>query len=457
MHIARRAIVSIAVLLASLSSILGQPHELLEVRLRSHVALLCADSLEGRKAGSEGGRMASEYIAKEWAAMGVEPLGQSYFHPFSLSRNTGRFHNVVARIEGEQSGSYIVVGAHYDHLGIVRGRIHPGADDNASGVAALLEVARLVAQSGIRPTHTLLFVAFDAEEKGLYGSEAFAKGLPEGSIRAMVNMDMVGWLHEGAVVVEGTGTLSGSQKVLTQLAERHNIPIETKRFERSLMTATDTSPFASRGIPTLSFNTGSDSPYHSPDDTPERIDYKGVAQIVGVVADLVAAIDSDPTLVASGRIAHKHSIHRDGLGVGLAGGYNIVSIPIKGDDPLTAMGWQAGVALHYYRGTIGVRTSPTIGRRTLPLESSDTLIELTLPLELAVRLPLGPYAYYLAAGAYYTHPLRRAESANLAEYGWQWSIGMRLSNLFFEATNRYPLSDNPHNIRTSLCSLGFYF
>ena len=246
MHIARRAIVSIAVLLASLSSILGQPHELLEVRLRSHVALLCADSLEGRKAGSEGGRMASEYIAEEWAAMGVDPLGHSYFHPFSLSRDTGRFHNVVARIEGEQSGNYIVVGAHYDHLGIVRGRIHPGADDNASGVAALLEVARLVAQSGIRPTHTLLFVAFDAEEMGLYGSEAFAKELPEGSIRAMVNMDMVGWLHEGTVVVEGTGTLRGSQRVLTQLAERHNIPIETKRFERSLMTATDTSPFASR-------------------------------------------------------------------------------------------------------------------------------------------------------------------------------------------------------------------
>ena len=166
------------------------------VRLFRDVETLAADDMEGRLAGSPGGRKARDYVRERLKQAGVTPLGTTFDQPFTFtSRNAGERHgtNLVGVIRGTRDPSrYIVVTAHYDHIGVRDGQVFNGADDNASGVAALLAVSEYFSQA--KPTHSLLIAALDAEESGLHGAKALLRDspIPTSAMVMNVNLDMVG-------------------------------------------------------------------------------------------------------------------------------------------------------------------------------------------------------------------------------------------------------------------------
>lgn len=249
-----------------------------------------------------------------------EPLTQSNARPRPLDR-TIRFvasieeeatatRNVCGRVRGADSrraGESILVGAHYDHLGLGDensmdprrvGELHPGADDNASGTAAALAIARSLST---RPAARSVVVCFfSGEEQGLWGSQAFvnAPPFPVEEIAAMINLDMVGRLDDGALTVFG---FEGHHPVARGLAGSAvgEIPLE---FGGRPPGPSDHVPFADRGVQTVFFFTGLHDQYHLPDDTPERLDVAGLARVVRVAAGLVHALgDADPLPVTRAR------------------------------------------------------------------------------------------------------------------------------------------------------------
>lgn len=480
----KRFVLLVATLSASLLFAPAQQNTTLSERLRTHVEYLASEELGGRGAGSSQGYLAGDYIKEHFTSFGLSTFASDdYFHPFTSSLDEGLFRNVVGCIYGAKRDSYIIIGAHYDHIGTAKGKIHPGADDNASGTAALIEIARAFSAMNIKPQHTIVFAAFDAEELGLYGSDKLVELFPQGSVKVMLNMDMVGWLKDGSLKVEGVGTLNEVEQIIDAAGMRHKIAISKKRFETGFLTATDTESFAKNGVPTLSFNTGLDSPYHKPEDTADKIDYEGLAQITRTVGDIALEIDASEEVEASGKIARKHSSNSNGLFIGLHGGFgsNNFQYPETAFVGQSAGAWNAGLSLLYTYKYFGVRVGATYNNRKalIPSDANNlyspaqklSMGALTVPMDLILRTN-GLVSLSITAGAYYTlnlsAQLTGAEhlpselSLNDDEWGWQWGIGMRIGMFSLESTNRYGLtpvySEGPHIYnRTSYVTLGLYF
>ena len=267
--------------------------------IASVVRYLADDALEGRLAGSEGERCAGDYIAASFQRLGLQPAGENgtYFQqvPLASAMNphappgTGR--NVVARLEGSDPAlrdEFIVIGAHYDHLG--RGgfgslapdanEVHNGADDNASGVAALLAVAERLAANP--PARSVIFVAFTGEESGLLGSAHYAAhpAAPLERTRAMLNMDMVGRLGAGPLIVYGTGTAAEWNGILDAAASAAGVELARKEDGYG---PSDHTSFYLKDVPVLHFFTNTHDDYHRPSDDWERIDVRGIERVVAVV------------------------------------------------------------------------------------------------------------------------------------------------------------------------------
>jgi hypothetical protein len=282
------------------------------------VRYLADDALEGRLAGSAGERCAGDYIAARLQSLGLRGAGTggSFFQEVPLASSiypaalggTGR--NVIALLEGSDpalQAEAVVIGAHYDHLGHGAfgsaapdrvGEIHNGADDNASGVAALLRVAELLA-AGPRPARSVLFIAFTGEEAGLLGSAHFVREplLPLDRMRAMLNMDMVGRLEGRPLIVHGTGTAGEWQSLLEPAASALGIELALRPegFGPS-----DHTSFYRNDVPVLHFFTNTHGDYHRPSDDWERIDADGlerIAQLVAGVALGLGAAETPLTLV----------------------------------------------------------------------------------------------------------------------------------------------------------------
>ena len=246
---------------------------------------LADDIFEGREAGSRGGHAAGGFIIDRLRKLSVRPAGTTdrYYQVFGK-----QYRNLLVIHEGddpELKDQYIVVSAHYDHVGYGNGSnsfgptgyIHNGADDNASGTAALLEVVEAFANSGITTRRSILFAFFDAEEKGLLGSRHWISHptVPLANVSAMVNVDMVGRLGTQAIQVHGTRSASG----LRQLASRINHDADLRlNFTWKNKANSDHYPFFERNIPFLMLHTGLHDDYHRPSDDAEKIDTNGIAQ-----------------------------------------------------------------------------------------------------------------------------------------------------------------------------------
>lgn len=216
------------------------------------------------------------------ALSGVRARGKVVIEETSMTAR-----NVIATLPGSgpDADEYVVIGGHYDHLGTRGGRIYNGADDNASGTAGIIEIARWFAQEPKR-NRSLVFIAFSAEERGLLGSRHYVEHptVPLDRVAAMINMDMIGRVtHDdemNQLAVHGLGTGDFFEKLVSEKAGAAKIPFLPDPSSRG---PSDHAPFNEKGVPSLFFFTGVHSDYHQPGDDIEKVNYEGAAEIVGLI------------------------------------------------------------------------------------------------------------------------------------------------------------------------------
>ncbi len=251
-------------------------------RYKAHVATLASREFSGRQ--GENAARAGLYVASAFRDLGLEPLfGDSYTDDIPDPGGRGVIgRNIGAKLVGSDPAlrhEWIIVGAHFDHLGRRGDTYYPGADDNASGTAMLLEVARCFAQADKRPRRSVMFVGFDLEEYGLIGSRYFAEHPPVGldKVKLFVTADMLGrslgGVCPGHVFVFGSDTLTGLRENLDATAEREPIELVPLGNDLLIIDRSDYGPFRKRKIPYLFFSTGENPAYHQTDDTSDTIDY----------------------------------------------------------------------------------------------------------------------------------------------------------------------------------------
>ncbi len=360
----KKQLLSLLLLLSFVVSVSAQKAQVaktnpLEANLRRHIEYLASDKLEGRRAGEPGATLAAKYIADQFAKLKLKPGitakngKRSYLQPFSFTpvrdphgatptdqsstpAKSFDASNVIGILEGRDpvlKNEAIVIGAHYDHLG--RGgagslaanstEIHHGADDNASGVAAIIEIARQFARER-NNKRTLIFIAFSGEEEGLFGSNFYVNNpiFPLDKTIAMINLDMVGRLKDNKLTIGGVGTAS-EWKSLVEFNNKYHenglqaidlpspkIPMEaqarkvevtrrlsinpffTLQLNEDGFGPSDHSSFYSKKVPVLFFFSGTHIDYHKPSDTAEKINYAGEASLISYAVAITKAIDQNP-------------------------------------------------------------------------------------------------------------------------------------------------------------------
>jgi len=275
-------------------------------RLMANVTALADPKFEGRAAGSPGGVAAREWVVERFKAIGVQPVSGAYVYPFTFTRMTmsGRQNGEGANVLGMCLGTdpklpYFVVSAHYDHLGIRNGQVYPGADDDASGVAVLLEIAAYCQKSPFR--HSIVFAAFDAEEAGLQGARAFLvkPPVPQERIGLDVNLDMVSRNDKREIFISGTYHYPDLKPILDAVAKRapitvlfgHDKPVAIAGGVEDWTSQSDHGPFHAAKIPFVYFGVEDHADYHQPTDTADKINRGFFVDVAETILDAVIALD----------------------------------------------------------------------------------------------------------------------------------------------------------------------
>ncbi len=277
------------------------------------VRILASDALEGRKTGTTGNRMAQVFIEDRFSELGLMKFGECYRHYFDHTnpRTGEKFSdavNLIGYIEGESNpDQYLVVTAHYDHLGVQNGEIYNGADDNASGTAGMMAAARWFSQHP--PENSIIFIAFDAEEQALGGARHFVENpvAPLEQIVMNVNMDMISTNFENELYAVGTyhyGFLKPKVEESTAGAPVNVLfGYDSDEWDQDWTLASDHGAFHEKGIPFIYFGVEDHLHYHQPTDTFENINpdfYVDVATtIIGFIRDIDRQLDQ--VRQASGR------------------------------------------------------------------------------------------------------------------------------------------------------------
>ncbi|WP_169976596.1 M28 family peptidase [Tautonia rosea] len=273
-------------------------------RLRNDVFHLASPELEGRR--GEGGRAAGDFIIERLQELGLEPaFGDRYDQEFTSGGLNGR--NIAARIQGtdpDRDANWLILSAHYDHLGIRGGQFYPGADDNASAVAMVLEVARCIVEGPDRPSRGILFVFFDLEEEGLLGSQHFVREppVPLEQIGLFLTADMLGrsfaGICENTLFVMGTEHSPELRPWITDAAAGLPLDLGIVGADLLVIDRSDYGPFRWKQIPFLFFSTGENPVYHTPDDVPETIDYTKLTAATTLIERFVRQAGSAEVLPA---------------------------------------------------------------------------------------------------------------------------------------------------------------
>lgn len=277
------------------------------------INFLASDELQGREAGFHGSRVTSEYIVSLLQWMGVSPLADSYFQPFDAYRKErqkkGRLEvhpdsiaklkqevhqklsmrNVLGMIPGKNTKEYVIVGAHFDHLGIDPAldgdQIYNGADDNASGVSAVLQIARAFLSSGQQPERNVIFAFWDGEEKGLLGSKYFVQTCPFLSqIKGYLNFDMIGRNNKPQQPKQVVYFYTAAHPVfgdwLKEDIRKYGLQLEPDyRAWENPIGGSDNGSFAKVGIPIIWYHTDGHPDYHQPSDHADRLNWDKVVEI----------------------------------------------------------------------------------------------------------------------------------------------------------------------------------
>lgn len=276
-----------------------------EQEVKEQVEYLASDRLAGRQAGSEGGRMAADYIVNHLQGLGLQPLDGHYLHPFQADPfNYVRFsagihkegadenyhigndlNNVMAVIEGRHTDEIVLVGAHYDHVGAFPGLldgdyIYNGADDNASGTVCLMQIAKAFASMGKKPEKTLILAFWDGEERNCKGSEYFVHNDPRVSnIKHCMNLDMVGrGVADSIACICSDGNKDTYLRWLSKAVSRNKLHLDiTTKAEYTVFDDSDQRPFAKAGIPCIWFFSGEHDDVHTPADEASKLNTHKIA------------------------------------------------------------------------------------------------------------------------------------------------------------------------------------
>lgn len=275
-------------------------------RLVEDLRVLSADDMAGRAPGTPGGAKARAYVVRRFAELGLEPVEAPFaFTTKDGARKTGV--NVWAVVRGTgRADKWIVVTAHYDHLGVKDGQVHNGADDNASGTAALLALAERFRAE--RPNHSILFVALDAEEGGSRGARALvaAPPAPKDAILLNVNLDMVARADRGELYAAGAYHYPDLKPVLDfaatgtplRLRQGHDRP---ELGDGDWTEQSDHSAFHAAGIPFVYFGVEDHADYHRPSDDFDKVDPQAYVRSVRTIAAAVRALDARPDVLDRAR------------------------------------------------------------------------------------------------------------------------------------------------------------
>ena len=258
--------------------------------LKQHIAFLTADSLQGRFPGTPQDSIAQNYIVGHLKNAGYQPILQNFEFKSSVDFTKIKTANVLGILAGTDpvlKKQVIVVGAHYDHLGVKNGKTHPGADDNASGVAVLLELAKHFKQEQTNLKRSILFIAFGAEEQGLKGSSFFVDKplFPLEAMQVMLNMDMLGRLNQAKhLYINGAGTFRKGKKILNKLAKNYDLnPV----IHLGSVGGSDHISFYKKNISVLGMHTGAHEQYHTPEDKKDLLQYDGLQNIANYIYQVV--------------------------------------------------------------------------------------------------------------------------------------------------------------------------
>src|SRR5678815_2889466 len=271
------------------------------VRLLTDLKALSADSMEGRRTGTAGAEKARAYIEDRFKTSGISPFGTSYEHPFTFTRrglSEERGINVVGRIDGtRQPRRYIVISAHYDHLGVRNGVVFNGADDNASGTAALFAIGKYF--SSHPPNNSLIFAAFDAEELGLRGSQAFVKRPPVDarSISLDLNLDMIGREGDNRLFVVGTALQPFLKPYIESVARTSSLRLltghEDPKKPEDWTSDSDHFSFMEARIPALYFGVEDFDQHHKATDDYETMSPEFYVRAVETIVRVIEEVDAN--------------------------------------------------------------------------------------------------------------------------------------------------------------------
>ena len=273
--------------------------EIKEKEIKDHILFLASEKNAGRYPGGKANKRVVKYIEKDFKKQGILHFGDSYKQDFKARLRVAKGEpekplvntcNVVGYLEGNDpilKNEFIILGAHYDHLGLggpssksdKKNTIHYGADDNASGTAALLEIAEKIAVHKNELKRSVIFIAFGAEEQGLLGSQYFVENplVPLSQIKLMMNMDMVGRLNEqNHIYMGGAGTFPGGEAFMQKLGESMGL---TPIVHAGSVGGSDHVSFYAKALSVLGLHTGGHPQYHMPEDTVDLINIPGEKKV----------------------------------------------------------------------------------------------------------------------------------------------------------------------------------
>lgn len=285
--------------------------------LKKHISYLASDILKGRGTSSEEEKKAADYIASEFKKCGLKPGNKdSYLYPFTFKKNLDPHDTSVANVPERKGNNVvgfldngapytIVIGAHYDHLGLghdknsrdanPEGKIHNGADDNASGTAGVLELANYFSNNKKTEKYNFLFMCYSGEELGLIGSKKWceAPSYPLEKITYMINMDMIGRLNDTTkkIIIYGVGTSPAWVPIIDSIKTNFSIKKDSAGIGPS-----DQTSFYLKNIPALHFFTGQHEDYHKPSDDAEKINYDGEAAVLEYIIRVINATSNSGKL-----------------------------------------------------------------------------------------------------------------------------------------------------------------
>jgi hypothetical protein len=283
-------------------------------RLLEDVRVLSSDAMEGRGAGTPGGAMARAYVARRFTEAGLKPLGSSFEQPFELPARAGAAKsgvNLVGYVEGRAHPErFVVVTAHYDHLGVRDGVVYNGADDNASGVAVLLQLAARYggghgAPEVKRPENSIIFAALDAEELGLLGARALVKQLQAEKRRVAlnVNLDMVSRSDRGELYAAGAHQTPALRPALERVAARAPVKLllghdRPEQGHDDWTNQSDQFAFQRAGIPFVYFGVEDHKDYHKPTDDFSALTTDFFIHAAETILDALETLDAELSSVA---------------------------------------------------------------------------------------------------------------------------------------------------------------